>query len=171
MSKRAPHYMRGVEVSESEPRPDHRAPVGTRQGEARQSIVTGQQTVGLAWTCPSSWRHSLAWSAPVRRCFSFDCKVASCTIIELTACAVNDRREQASVIQCVPCRGCLSVLTLTKRVVVERQQDESTCQTSTAPPLPARVGLLDYNAWDDSALFTLKHDIKRHCLVLAMTVE
>jgi len=82
----------------------------------------------------------------------------------------SERSTRTGVSQfSVPCRGCLSVLTLTKRVVVERQQDESTCQTSTAPRLPARV--LDYNAWDDSALFTLKHDIKRHCLVLAMTVE
>ena len=59
----------------------------------------------------------------------------------------SERSTRTSVSQfSVPCRGRLSVLTLTKRVVVERQQDESTCQTSTAPPLPARVGLLDYNA-------------------------
>ena len=81
--------MRGVEVSDTEGRPgDQRTCRGeARQGAARQSIVTGQQTAQLAWTCPPSWRHSLARSVPVWLRFSFDCKVASCTIIELVASA------------------------------------------------------------------------------------
>ena len=83
--------MRGVEVSESAA--SDRAPAGASRGE--RSLVTGQQTAGPVRTCPAaaavtSVDRSIAGAPCGLARLAFDCKVASCTIIELTPWTVDE---------------------------------------------------------------------------------